>query len=454
MKRAAGKLCIGMLSIGVGLTGCGPTPAPAPHSPPPPSAKPASAALSDRPITASAAPGSSLGDSDIIARVGTQVITKDDLLASMIEAHGLNFLLHIVQLHLARQAAAQQHVVVTADDFKQERELTFQRMFKESDDALKQRLKEATDKGDNDAVEKIKAELNVDRESLLDQYLVQQFAQSHKAATRQEFDLALQTNTYLRKIAEASPQLKNAVNDEMVRKAFNVRFGEKVVCRHIQAGNAAALQVAKARIDAGENFGEVAAALSTNKHTAPVGGTITPFTRNATNVPQIFRDTAFALKAGEVSDPVFADGAFHLIKVENFIAPRIVKFEDVRDSIRAELNDQVLQAAVGQLREKLAAQTMANLQIENPTLKAQFDKKREEGKVRQTQMDEAMKRDRAAADAGADGAAQVQPDLAQPGAAPIDAAPTTRKAKPLATSKPSTGAPVLKNPATRPAAGK
>ena len=62
----------------------------------------------------------------------------------MIEAHGLSFLLQLVQLELAKQAAAQQGVTVTPEDVKQERELTFQRMFKESDDALRAKLKEAT----------------------------------------------------------------------------------------------------------------------------------------------------------------------------------------------------------------------------------------------------------------------------------------------------------------------
>lgn len=344
----------------------------------------------------------------------------------MLEAHGLNFLLHVVQLELAEQAAAQQGIKVTPDDFKQERELTFQRMFKESDDALKARLKEATEKGDNTAVEKIKAELNVDREALLEQYLAQQFTQTRQYVTKQEFDLVLKTNAYLRKIAEASPQIKNAINEEMLKKAFAAQFGEKVVVRHIQAGNAADLQAAKARLDAGENFADVARQLSTNKDTARVGGAIPPFTINATNVPKVFRDIAFALKVGEVSDPVNADGAFHLIKVENTIAPKVVKFEDVKENLRVDLQDKVMQAAVAQLRSKLQNQTRDNLQIENPVLKAQFEKKLAEGKkMRQAQLDEAMKRDRA----GAAGDAAVGP--AQPDKdAPAEATPPGNRPAP------------------------
>jgi parvulin-like peptidyl-prolyl isomerase len=257
-------------------------------------------------------------------------------------------------------------------------------------------LKEAQDKGEAESVAKIKAELGADREGLLDQYLAQQYAQTRQYVSRQEFDLVLETNAYLRKIAEASPELTKALTEETLQKAFAAQYGEKIVVRHIQAPNAVALQEARNRINAGENFADVARELSTNRNTAPLGGAIPPFTMNATNVPEIFKQTAFALKNGEVSDPVSAENAYHLIKVENRIAPKVVKYEDVRESLRADLYDKILQAAVQQLRAKVSAQVMTNLRIENPALKAQFDKRMEDGKLRQqAQIEAAMKRDRA-----------------------------------------------------------
>jgi parvulin-like peptidyl-prolyl isomerase len=402
--------------MGLGLaagTGCTPQPTPPPTTPAPPSAQPGqAAALQDRPgqpapaanaasqpsrpIAASAAPlSASANEADVIARVGTLAITKDQLLQPMIEAHGLSFLLHVVQLDLARQAAQVQGVAVTPDDFKEERKLTFKRMFEESDAALRDKIREAKEANDNATVQKLEAELNVDKEGLLDQYLQQQFAQSKQYVSRTEFDLVLQTNTYLRKIAEASPELKNAITEDVLKKQFGAQFGEKIVIRHIQANGAAELQEAKNRLAKGENFGDVAKAMRTNKTTAPLGGAVPPFTINAPNVPKVFRETAFALKNGEVSDPVEAEGAYHLIKVENRIAPKAVKFEQVREAIRAELYDKILQAAVKQLRDKLSQQLLNNLRIENPTLKAQFEKRLEQGRVnKQEDIDAAMKRGR------------------------------------------------------------
>jgi parvulin-like peptidyl-prolyl isomerase len=404
LNRSLGTVCVGLASLGVFVGGCAPPAGPPPQSPPPPTAR--AAALQDRPATpttaagrtiaASAAPAAPVTPSqaDVVARVGTRAITKDDLLEPMVRAHGLSFLIQLVQLELARQNAAQQGVKVTPEDVTEERALTFKRMFKESDDALRAKMKEAEEKGDTGAVEKIKQDLGADREPLLDQYLAQQYAQSGQYVSRQEFELVLEINAHLRKLAEASPELAKALNEETLKKAFAARYGEKVVVRHIQAATPAGLQPARKRLDAGENFADVAKALSTNRNTAPVGGAIPPFTMTATNVPQIFKETAFSLKDGEVSDIVEADNAYHIIKVENRIAPKVVKYDDVKESLRADLQDQVLQAAVQQLRGKLSQQLMANLRIEHPVLKEQFDKKVEAGRLRQQELDEAMKRNR------------------------------------------------------------
>jgi foldase protein PrsA len=435
--------------LGFTSAGCQPPTTPPPTTPTPPSAQPGNAAaLNDRPaapaqgrdaaatlaasrpIAASVAPAPS--EADVIARIGTRAITKDMLLQPMIEAHGLSFLLHIVQLDLARQAAEQNQVKVTAEDFKQERKLTFKRMFEESDAALRDKIREAKEANDNATVQKLEAELNADKESLLDQYLQQQYVQSKQYVSRTEFDLVLQTNCFLRKIAEASPELKNAITDEVLRKQFNAEFGEKIVVRHIQANNAADLQEAKNRLAKGESFADVAKAMSTNKNTAPLGGAVPPFTINATNVPKAFRDAAFALKNGEVSDIIQAENSFHLLKVENRIPPKVAKFENMKEGIRARLYDQILQAAVKQLRDKISQQLLHNLRIENPTLKAQFDRRLDEGRVKQQEdVDAAMKRGRPA------------PTTEPAGDLPIPTTTTTTTTPPGAKASSPTTAPTL-----------
>jgi hypothetical protein len=90
-------------------------------------------------------------------------------------------------------------------------------------------------------------------------------------------------------------------------------------------------------------------------------------------LPEEFKKAAFALKEGQVSEVVEAEGAFHLLLLEKRNAPKVVKFEDVKESLRADLYDKLVQAMVKQLRGQLADQTInGGLVINDPILKKQW----------------------------------------------------------------------------------
>jgi parvulin-like peptidyl-prolyl isomerase len=99
---------------------------------------------------------------------------------------------------------------------------------------------------------------------------------------------------------------------------------EMVEARHILISptgpGAAADQIAHNRADsllkvirAGEDFGAVARVVSDDPATAPSGGSLGLFARGAM-LPE-FEKVAFALKPGEVSEPVKTEVGWHLIKV-------------------------------------------------------------------------------------------------------------------------------------------
>ena len=67
----------------------------------------------------------------------------------------------------------------------------------------------------------------------------------------------------------------------------------------------------------------------------------------------------FALKVGQVSEIVQAEGSYHLILLEERIPPKAIKFEDVKESLKADLMDKAVQATVKQLRQQLADQAYA-----------------------------------------------------------------------------------------------
>lgn len=313
-------------------TGCATSkdPAPAPLAP--------SAAPPIQPQADAAKPAASVADNQPIARINGKDISKADLVQPLIDTYGLNMLLNLVQLELAKQDAANAHITVTPEDIAHERELMLNRLFN--------------------------SPKKEDSERLLDQFL------SQKGMKKQEFDLVVEQQAYLHKIA--TPMIEKQITDDKVQEAFRSLYGETVHVRHIECGSLQDIAEAKRRLAAGEPFEQVAKEMSQNANTAPLGGDLPPFSRQAANYPQAFKDAAFNLKVGEVSDPVANAKSFHLIKMIERIPPKAVKFEDVKDSVRADLVERLSQVTIQQLRQQLSAQVLQTIQILDPTLKKQF----------------------------------------------------------------------------------
>lgn len=298
-----------------------------------------SAALIANPIAQSADPVAPMPSDRVIARVDDVAVTMGQLQGPLVEAYGLNVLLNLVQLELAKQVAANAKVTVTDADVTREQEMTLGRMFKDAPAA--------------------------DHDNLFEQFLQQQ------RSSRAEFDIVMRVNANLRKVAE--PLLAGKISDENLKEAFGAMYGEKVQVRHIQGSNLQEIQEARRRVEAGEPFAAVARELSRNQRTGSLGGLLPQFSRGTTDLPQSMKDAAFALKPGELSDPVEAKGAYHLLMLEQRIPPKIFKFEDVKESIREELNERAVQETVKQLRQQIVQQAREKLKIEHPELQRQFE---------------------------------------------------------------------------------
>jgi parvulin-like peptidyl-prolyl isomerase len=354
----------------------------------------------------SSVPASSVGrsaddsDSRVIARVNQQPITLQQLQEPLIEAHGLNILLNLVQLEMARQNAAAENIHLTTEDYEQERRYTLQRMFETAyeDQALKKQereerrraaLAEVEGSGEQADAQRHEvgerfdqelAEMEREFESDLHQYFEQFIAQER--ITRPEFELVLKTNATLRKLAE--PVVRQRITDEMVREAYLALYGETVQARHIQAANMQEIAEVRRRLAEGHPFEQVAREMSRNPRTAGLGGELPVFSRAMTGLPEAFKEAAFALQPGEVSDPVLAEGAYHLIKVEQRFEPRAVRFEDVKETVRLTVHEQFMQATIRELRGRLAQQALDALQIEDALLRRQFEQRMSQRQAQHT----------------------------------------------------------------------
>jgi parvulin-like peptidyl-prolyl isomerase len=349
-------------------------------------------------------------DQQPVAQIGNVTVTLEQLQRPLLEGYGLNVLLNLVQLEIVKESAGRAGVKVTPQDIQQERDQTIERMFKESNDKLIDKMNGLRAKNENAEADKIAEQIKKDNAQAFEQFLQNQHI------SRAEFDIVTETNTYLRKIAE--PMLIGKISEDNLHAAFNALYGETVKCRHIQCANVPEINQAKAKLASGEPFAKVAQEMSRNAGTGPLGGELPPFSLQTQGLPQEFKDAAFGLKEGQVSEIVSAEGAFHLILLEKRIPPKAVKFEDVKDSLRADLQDKAVQATVKQLRGQLADQAVGGgLVINDPILKKQWQDRLDKRKANIKSRDEMRKqweleRERSATQPAA------TPDLSPPGLAP------------------------------------
>jgi parvulin-like peptidyl-prolyl isomerase len=297
-------------------------------------------------------------------------ITQQQFEQPLIEAYGLDMLLKVVQLELAKQQASRLGIKVTRGDIDGEMQRYLDQVFKDD-----KQIAHLRDDYDTNTSAGKTADAALDRQQIQEeqQRLLAQLLDNQKL-TRTEFNLAIETTTYLRAVVQ--PAVESKLTDENLQESFRARYGEKVQVRHIACANLQEIAEVKRRLAAGESFAQVAIELSRNRDTGPLGGELQPFTRSTSGLPQVFKDTAFALqKPGDISDPVQADGAYHLIQLMDRIPPTAVKFEDVKQSVREDLAEALTEAAVRDIRNQLAGEAIRNLHINDPVLAQQFKDK-------------------------------------------------------------------------------
>ena len=106
----------------------------------------------------------------------------------------------------------------------------------------------------------------------------------------------------------------------------------------------------KAEVDSGKDFAEVAKQYS-DCPSKDKGGDLNFFKRKGQMV-EPFAAAAFALKVGQVSDPVKTPFGYHIIKVTEVKKGNDVKFDDVKQAIKQNLMEEKAQVLIRQLLEK------------------------------------------------------------------------------------------------------
>lgn len=108
-------------------------------------------------------------------------------------------------------------------------------------------------------------------------------------------------------------------------------------------------QEVKKKLDAGADFAELARTESDDNGSGANGGDLGFFHHNQM-VPQ-FEEAAFAMKPGQVSDPVKTQFGYHIIKVE-----AVKSYEDVRPEVEKKMRPEMAQKTLSDMEKKAGVQ--------------------------------------------------------------------------------------------------
>jgi parvulin-like peptidyl-prolyl isomerase len=108
------------------------------------------------------------------------------------------------------------------------------------------------------------------------------------------------------------------------------------------------------RARAGEDFAELAREFSDDYATRQAGGDTGLFKRG--EMAPAFEAAAFALKPGEISDPVETPFGVHILRLEEHREPYLLPLDEIREDLRAYVRDERMEAAVEQEIERLREQ--------------------------------------------------------------------------------------------------
>ncbi len=281
---------------------------------------------------------------DPIATLDDRPIARHRVVGLLLRSHGVGVLEQIIVLEAAERLAGKRGLTVTDADIEREYERALRRLI----DPLS-----SVNSGSYDRQAAVRA---------LDSVL------SNRNISREEFLAGMRRRAYLRRIANA----ELVPTDEQFREEFERRFGRRVRLRHIQVATLRQAAEVRERLDAGDDFAEIARRYSVNSASAPRGGLLDPFSIADEDVPEAFRRAAFAIEPGDVSDAVRVGEWYHFLNLEEEIPADPTDFDRVRGDLEISLRERLVEPAMQELHEHLFRQ--AKIDIHDPLLREVFEK--------------------------------------------------------------------------------
>ncbi len=238
--------------------------------------------------------------SDVVAKVGSESLTKDDLYTFFVDQNGEAALDTLITKNLINQEVEKEKINVT-------------------------------DK-----------EIDAELQELIDSYGGEEtFEQQLTASglTQDDIKEDIEVNLKIEKLLE--PQIE--ITEDEMKTYFDENkdsFAQKkqVKASHILVADEKTAKEVKEKLEKGEDFAELAKEYSTDTASAESGGDL-GFFGEGTMVAE-FEEAAFSMKVNDISDPVKTEHGYHIIKVTDIQEAAEANFDKSKEEIKGILLDE------------------------------------------------------------------------------------------------------------------
>ncbi|MGG1888376.1 peptidylprolyl isomerase [Priestia megaterium] len=254
-----------------------------------------------------------MNKSKVVATVGDEKITKDQLYDALLAQGGSSVLDSLIEQKVISKEAAKQNIKVT-------------------------------DKEINAELENLKSQYG--GEDALNQAL------ASSGVKLSELKKDLKTNIEAKKMVESTINIK----DSEMKSYFNqnkdsLATEAQVKASHILVADEKTAKEVKAKLDKGEDFAKLAKEYSTDTASKSNGGDLGYFKKG--DMVKTFANKAFSMKVNEVSDPVKTEYGYHIIKVTGKKEAQKATYENSKAKIKQTLLDQKYQTEYPTWLQKL-----------------------------------------------------------------------------------------------------
>jgi foldase protein PrsA len=259
---------------------------------------------------------------EIVAKVGNETISKDELYATLVEQYGTNALESLISQKVIELEAKKEKVKVTAEE--KEKELQVLVDSSGGEEAF------------NLALEQNGVSLESMEKQIADYLITKKLLEPRIKVTEEEMKTYFDENK------------SNFAQQEQV-KASHILVKDEVTAKEVAT-----------KLAAGDDFAELAKEYSTDTSNAEKGGDLGYFEKG-TMVAE-FDEVAFTLEKNKISDPVKTEFGYHIIKVIDKKAAKAAVYEDHKEEIKESLFQEKMQTEYTEwLEEKKEDYKIKNL---------------------------------------------------------------------------------------------